>query len=360
MKKILAAAAFSVAALTFAQETPVLEKQIKNYTGKVDSIVIAEKIKMNVELDEVDSKFSDGKISEAEKQNQRTLISERYEQSINEKVNAEKDELDQITRDAVKAAVMNAGNEEGLKASSKSVVTVKWPNEKSKHPKDLVNTSDLMLSAGFLTLTNEDAPFNFFNNKSEVRLGQSMSWSLTYRGEKQLGKFKSPVFFNYGLGYRGDGYDLGAGRVFAQTPDHLYIAPFEAGNIKYSTLQVHYLEVPVGINFVLNPKYVEFEGTEYLDATKNQLRVGLGIYGGVKVGNRIKYRYSNDVSNKIVVQERVSDGVNPFLFGGKFSVGYGGINLFLKKDFTPVFEKSTQLNNKYGLQFGIELMNFSF
>jgi hypothetical protein len=358
-KILLSGMALSVSVLFAAQETPTFGKKIKDYAAKVDSIVVAEKIKRKAELNDLDLKFKERKITEAERQTQRTEISNRYERSVTEKVNAEIRELDQITKDAVTSAMQNADHDEGLQVSSVSEVTVKHSGKKGKHPKDLLNSSDLAVSIGFPTLTNSDAPFNFFNNRSEVRLGQSMSWNFVLRRENQLGNHKSPVFINYGLGFREDIYDLGAERVFAQTQDYLYIAPFDAGKIKYSKLAVDYIEVPVGINFVLNPKYVEYEGTEYLDAAKNQFRMGLGIYGGVKVGNRIKYRYSDAVSKSIVVQERLSSGVSPFLFGGKFSIGYGGINLFLKKDFTAIFEKEAQLNNKLGLQFGVEFVNIT-
>lgn len=358
-KILLSGIALSVSAVLFAQETPTVGQKMKEHAAKVDSIVVAEKIKMKAELNSVDSGFKEGKITDAEKETQRKKIAARYKLTVREKVNAEREVLDEITEDVLASAMQNSDGDEDTETSEVSV-SVKHPGKKSKHPKDLLNSSDLAVSIGFPTLTNSDAPFNFFNNRSEVRLGQNISWNFVLRREDQIGNYKSPVFINYGLGFREDIFDLGAERVFAQTQDHLYIAPFDGGKIKYSNLAVDYIEVPVGVNLVLNPRYIAHEGTEYLDATKSQFRVGLGIYGGVKVGNRIKYRYSNEVSNRIVVQERVTDGVSPFLFGGKFSLGYAGIHLFLKKDFTPIFDKETQLDNKLGLQFGVEFVNITF
>lgn len=355
---LLSGIALSVSAVLFAQETPTLGQKMKEHAAKVDSLVVAEKMKMNAEFNSLDSEFNARKITAAQKETQRKEIADRYEQAVREKVKAEREVLDEVTEDVLASAMQNSDSGEDTETSEVSV-SVNHRGKKSKHPKDLLNSSDLALSIGIPTLTNSDAPFNFFNNQSEVRLGQSISWNFVLRRENQLGNYKSPVFITYGLGFREDVYDLGPERVFAQTGEYLYIAPFDGGKIKYSNLAVDYIEVPVGVNFVLNPKYTEHEGVEYLDATKSQFRVGLGIYGGVKVGNRIKYRYSSDVSNKVVVQERVTDGVSPFLFGGKFSLGYGGIHLFLKKDFTPIFEKETQLNNKLGLQFGLEFVNIN-
>ena len=56
----------------------------------------------------------------------------------------------------------------------------------------------------------------------------------------------------------------------------------------------------------------------------------------------------------------LDDGVDAFLFGGKFSLGYGGVTLFIKKDFTPIFNDKANLPNKNGIQFGIEIANIDF
>ncbi len=357
-KILLSGIALSLSVLTFAQEKPSLEQQIKEYSSRIESIVLAEKTKMNAELDAVDEKFKAGKISETEKQNQRNEIAARYETAINEKVEAEKSTLEEITKKSVKNSVMSAENTNFSLENSEENTNEK--SEKKKHPKDKLKTSGFVLSLGWLNLTNSSEPYNFFKNDSETRFGQNVSYNYAIKGEFQIGKFTSPVFMSYGLGFRSDTHDLGRSRVFAQANDKLFVAPFSGGDLKRSQLRINYLEIPVDFNFVLNPKYIEHEGVKYLDASKKQIRVGVGIYGDLKVGEKIKYQYANSESRRNDFAQKVENGVNPFVFGAKLSAGYGGFNLFVKKDFTPLFNNSALLNNKLGLQFGIELAGLNF
>lgn len=360
LKFLFAGAALTFAALAYSQETPALEQQIKDYTAKIENIVLAEKSKMNEELDALDKNFKNGKISETERDSQRAAIATKYEISINEKVNTEKSSLEDITQKTVKDAVMNKDKKSVLiNANNTAVVTVK-SGEKKTHPKDLLNDSGIVVSIGWLNLTNSDAPLNFFNNSSEIRFGQSMSSVFAIKGSRQIGNFTSPIFMNYGVGIRADSHDLGPKRVFAQDQNELFIAPFTAGEIRKSQLKVEYLEVPVDVQFILNPKYIEYDGVQYIDATKKQFRVGAGLYGDLKIGNRIKYSYSDEISKKNEFRQRAENGLNKFVYGAKLSVGYGGLNVFVKKDLNPIFDKNARMDNKHGLHIGIELASINF
>jgi hypothetical protein len=320
-----------------------LKEKINIYTVKIDSIVSSEKKKMNEELNAVDKNFKDGKITSEEKRNHNTEIATKYEVAINEKVDAEKGTFEEITRERVKRSVLG-----------------KSSDEKKRDMRRRLNNGGIQISAGFINLTNSSQPFNFFNKPEEIRFGQSGSYSIQFKFEMQIGEYSSPLLLNFGLGFRGDTYDVGGSMVFAQGNGKLFQETFTGGNLKYSQLKTEYIEIPVGVQFVLNPKYVTIDGEKFLDNDKKQLRIGVGVYGGVKIGNRIKYKYSDEASNSNVFRQRVEDGINPFIFGGKLSIGYGGISLYVKKDLTPIFNSDALMNNKNSLQIGLEIFNLTF
>lgn len=324
-----------------SQET--LKDKINSYTIKIDSIVSSEKKKMNDELDEIDKNFKEGKLSAEEKKVQTNDIAVKYENIINQKVDAEKESFEEITKERVKRSVLG-----------------KSADEKKSDMKKLLNNSGILISGGYLNLTNSSSPFNFFNKPDEIRFGQSGSLSYQFRFEMQVGKYSSPVFLNYGFGFRADVYDVKKSAVFAQADGKLLQTAFTPNSIKYSQLKAEYLEIPIEMQFVLNPKYVDYDGEKFIDDTKSQLRIGVGVYGGVKIGSRIKYRYSDEVTDKNIFKQRVENGMNPFIFGTKLSIGYGGISLYVKKDLTPIFNDDALMNNKNGLQIGIELFNLTF
>lgn len=353
-KTLLAAMLLTVSTMAFSQDKSGnyqdsrqqqenLKEKINNYTVKIDSIVTSEKKKLDKELDVIDKDFKEGKISESDKKNFRSEIAVKYEKSINEKVDAEKESFEEITRERVRKSVLGKSAE-----------------EKKNDMKRLLNNSGFQLGIGFLNLTNSSEPFNFFNKPEEIRFGQSGSISYQFRFEMQVGKYSSPVFLNYGLGLRADGYDVNKSSVFAQADGKLFQTQFTPNSIKYSQLKSEYIEVPLEMQFVLNPKYVDYDGEKFIDDTKTQLRIGVGVYGGVKIGSRIKYRYSDEVTNKNIFKQKVENGMNPFVFGTKLSIGYGGISLFVKKDLTPIFNDDALMNNKNGLQIGVEIFNLTF
>lgn len=342
-KLLLTSLALSLSIVAFAQEKTTLEKRITNYSVKIDSIVSSEKEKMNIELNEVEKKFKDGKISETIMLEDRNRISNNYSDRINAKINAEKEDLDEITKASALNSVMGIENDSISK-------------KKEKHPKDLLKSFDIPFSTAYLNTTNENKLLNF----SGTEFSNSRSSYIGLRMERQLGKFTSPAFISFGLGLRSDSYNLKVDQVFTQQNNQLQISPFTNGNLKYSYMNLDFIEIPVDFNFVLNPKYIDYEGEKYLDATKNQLRVGVGVYGGLKIGNRIRYKYSNLESKKNVFIQRVENGLNNFEFGAKVSVGYYGINLFLKRDFTSIFNNDAAVDSKYAMQVGIEIISLNF
>lgn len=348
-----------------AQISPSMENQIKIYTQKVDSIVSSEKGKMNAELDLIDKDFELGKITETQKKTERKAISEKYETIINNKVNAERDSLDEITKNAVKNAVLNdgftkPGQIEGNINSEKNGMVSFNINTNRKSPANLLKSNSLGVTYAFLNLTKNAGSLNPFETDSEMRIGNSHSFEIQLKRERQVGNFESPVFIRYGLAYRSDTYMPKRPQVFVQNSEQLFLEDFASGTLKHSKLRNIYLTLPVEIQFVLNPKYKDFEGTKYLDNSKKQWRIGAGIYAGVNTRSIIKVKY-DDMNNDFDKYSYTLDyGVNPFLFGGKISINYGGFNLFIKKDFTPIFNSNAVLPNKNGIQIGIDLSSINF
>lgn len=347
-KIVLTALALSLSTAAFAQEKISLEKRITNYSLKIDSIVSSERKNMDLELNAAEEKYKNGKISESDLKEERDRISTNYSEKINTKINAEKDSLDEITKESAMDSVMGKNDEPEKN------------KKKVKTPKELLKTGGLVVSFGFQNLAQNKGSFNFFKNPETINFGRSNSTSITSVRERQIGKYTSPVFINYGLGLRIDSYVLKNNQIFTQNSNQLQLSNFTGGDLKYSMLKESYLEIPVNFSFVLNPKYIDFEGDKYLDATKDQLRFGVGIYGGVRIGNRIRYKYSNAESSKNIFIQKVENGVDPFIFGTKLSIGYAGFNIFVKKDLVSIFNSKANIKEKNGLQIGIELANLGF
>ncbi|REC76395.1 hypothetical protein DRF60_13580 [Chryseobacterium elymi] len=354
----------AVMAFTYhsAQEKQDMDLQIKRYSKKIDSIVVSEKSKMNAELDIVDKDFKENKITPEEKQKQRLEIASKYQQTINEKVDAQQSELQAATTEMVKNAVFmdrDSTNKNEMWIGLNGL-NMKLGQEKKKTPKQSLQTLELSGSMMGTGLTSKNQPFNFYNKDSDTRNTIINSSQMALRYEGQIGGFKSPVFYRAGLGVRFDQYVPKYGKVFKQDDNALFVGDFDRGNLKRTQFNNTYLYIPVDLRFVLNPKYTEYDGVQYLDNKKRQLSLVMGVYGGVKVGSVNYIKYSNENSRRIVERERIMHGVNDFIVGGKFGISYGGLKIFIQKDFTPIFNDSALLKNKYGVQIGIEFVNIIF
>ncbi|MGK6340917.1 hypothetical protein ACMGDK_01680 [Chryseobacterium sp. DT-3] len=360
--KLIFMAAVMAFTYSAAQEKQDMDLQIKRYSKKIDSIVVSEKSKMNAELDIVDKDFKENKITPEEKQKQRLEIASKYQQTINEKVDAQQSELQAATTEMVKNAVFM--DRDSINKNEMWIglngLNMKLGQEKKKTPKQSLQTLELSGSMMGTGLTSKNQPFNFYNKDSDTRNTIINSSQMALRYEGQIGGFKSPVFYRAGLGVRFDQYVPKYGKVFKQDDNALFVGDFDRGNLKRTQFNNTYLYIPVDLRFVLNPKYTEYDGVQYLDNKKRQLSLVMGIYGGVKVGSVNYIKYSNENSRRIVERERIMHGVNDFIVGGKFGISYGGLKIFVQKDFTPIFNDSALLKNKYGVQIGIEFVNVIF
>lgn len=348
---------------SFATAQTTLDNQMKSYTEKVNSIVSTEKENMKAETDKIDEAFSSGKITKAEQISQKERVSKKYETIINDKIENERQQLEDITKTAVTNSVYNTKPDtlknKNVMVFGTSGLSIKI-KKKDKSPKEYINTSAVSVGYAFANLTKDKGSFNPFENDSEMRIGNSHSVEVQFRKDKQLGSFTSPWILRYGLAYRTDTYMPKRPEVFVQENSQLYLEDFQEGSLKRSKLRNVYLTLPIEFQLYLNPKYTEYDGKQYLDVRKKMWKVGLGAYAGINTRSIVKVKYYNESDNFKKYDYTLDDGVNAFLFGGKFSLGYGGVNLFIKKDFTPIFNNKANLPNKNGIQIGIEIANIDF
>lgn len=344
---------------SFAQEGQ-MNPRLRAYSKKIDSMLSAEKINMNLELDELEKNFSDQKMTDEEKQKQRTGIAAKYEDIINGKVASRQSELESATREMVKDAVLGRSQKYSLvmDPQSNALLTFKSPE---KTYRELLSRQDFNISFGFLNLTHSAGSLAIGNNQSQMKVGKSTSLQFEFRFTRQIGQLTSPVFYRTGFGYRQDIIAPEKPNIFVQDADHrMYLSDFTAGSLRKSSFRNHYIMVPLDFVFVLNPQYTVENDEKLLDNSKGNFRLAAGIYGGVKVASQNYFVYKNEKDHSVKNMESMPEVANNFIFGGKLSLGYKAINLFIKKDFTPVFNDNAKINNKYGIQIGLELLYIDF
>lgn len=336
MKKLFLLLNVSFFGWTVAQKTADYT-QMNRYGKKIDSIVTMEKQQMYRELDSLEKDYKKQLMTKEAFLQHKGEIAQKYTNIINKKINAEKVLLETITKERVQTSIFSPIEEKTKinKEESDSVVS------KRNFPK---RQTGLSISYGFLALNTSATDLTLYDKNSQMRFGNSHTIEVLYQKENQWGAATSPIFIKYGIGYRSDTYMPKRPLIFKEIENSLALKPFETGSLKRSKLRNTYLFLPI----------------EIIYKQKQKWKLGLGFYAGVNLRSIIKVKY-DDASGKFRKQkEKIDSGINPFLMGAKFSLGYRGFSLFIKKDFTPAFSSQALMPNKYPIQLGIDIASIIF
>ena len=105
--------------------------------------------------------------------------------------------------------------------------------------------------------------------------------------------------------------------------------PAEGVNFKKSVYRIIYMDLPVMFHYYSKPRG-EYGG----------LSLGVGGYGGVRLGSNHKAVYDdvfNDNSKNVLHNNYFS---NPFRYGAMAQIGYGSFRLTGKMDLNYLFDQS--------------------
>lgn len=353
MKQTVLTLALALCSIGVYGQHTQYEVKMKRYSQKVDSIVHSEKQQMNRELTALEELYKKENRSAEELVQAKSQVAQKYEAKINTQIAAEKQALEELTKERVRLSVF------GIRATGVVEHYTTSTPKKMNTPRKYKPTRDFTISYGFLNLASAN-DFHPFNANSAMRFGNTHSVELQLRKEVQLGEKNSPLSLKYCIGYRSDTYMPKRPNIFTEDNEQLNLQAFDKGRLKRSKLRNIYAVVPLEFQYILNPKYKTYDGTEYIDYRKKQWRIGLGLYGGLKLRTITKVKYYNADDQFKKYQDRIDSGVNPYIFGAKLSMSYGGLSVFVKKDFTPIFNDDAHLPFKHGIQVGVDLMNINF
>lgn len=350
-----------ISGIAFGQQKEI-ETKIKKFSQRIDSIVTSEKKMMNQEIDAIDKRFEQGTINQEERVLQKKNIADKFEISINQKVEKENEAISALTKEIATQSVYkkqtdSAHHTTEIRLGGDSYIKI---DGKEITKQKSVNKKQLSFAYSFLNLAENANSFDAFDSNSKMRIGNSHGFEIQSRRERQLGASTSPFFIRYGISYRTDTYMPKRPLVFVENNGQLLLENFSRGDIKRSKLRNVYFTIPVDFQWVLNPSYKTENGITKLDVDKKQFRIGAGFYAGVKTRTVVKVKYYEPDGDFEKYQYTSDYGVNGFLFGTKLTLSYGGLHLFVRKDFTPIFNNEAILPNKYGVQVGIEFLNLNF
>ena len=167
------------------------------------------------------------------------------------------------------------------------------------------------------------------NTTTELDGWPSTTWGFGFGGDTQLGTGKFSV--RYGLQFNWHYFRLKGNTVITKdtATNGTIFEPAKEGNFKKSVYRIIYMDVPVMFHYYSKPRG-EYGG----------LSLGVGGYGGVRIGSSHKAVYDdvfNDKAKDVLHNNYFS---NPFRYGVMAQIGYGSFRLTGKMDMSFLFDQS--------------------
>lgn len=308
--------------------SPIVKEKIENYANEINTIIQAEKAKMEGEITAVNEKLNAGTITQSEANAQKAAIADRYSAAIDEKITSLGFDLDDVVSKQVRYSLLNedANSEKELK--DKLVKRYK--------PARSVTTY-ISYGAMILDKSNEetlDQHKGFANNlevgfKLNYQFSQTSPWALT-----------SGLAFSWRTLRMQDNY------YFTKVNTGETILAQDSKNLDKSKLRTGYIMIPLGLQYNFSKLKTVAEDITYRPYYKG-LKLGANVYGGVRMGtnNIVK-------GDQMNFRNKEDYNVNPFVYGAQVTLGYNSWSLFVKRDFSDYF-KNNNFNNTKMVQVGL-------
>ena len=192
--------------------------------------------------------------------------------------------------------------------------------------------------------------------------GESLgdTYSVLGSGFVELGlSWNTRVFENsnalrlkYGFSFQWNKFTPKDDQYFVQDGNMTTLEAFPSDLIE-SEFRITNLVIPVFFEFGPSKKIEKEDYFRY--TTHNQFKMGVGAYGGVRIGAQQKLRYKED-GDRVKQKIRRNYNASDFVYGLSAYVGVDNISLYAKYDLNTVFKDQVidQNNISMGIRFDFD------
>lgn len=213
---------------------------------------------------------------------------------------------------------------------------------------DRRTTTDIVFAFGFNnTLIDgqdlEDSPY---------KLGGSGFIELGYAWKTRI--FDNTNFWRlkYGFSFQWNKLKIKDNKYLVNTDGDISLQefPLDANKVKFRTTN---LVIPIHLEFGPSKKIEKENYFRY--STHKKLKIGLGGYAGLNIGNMQKIKYKEDGEREKDKQKDQFE-VSEFIYGLSGYVALGDVALYVKYDLNPLFKNQTvdQNNISVGVRFDMD------
>ncbi|SHH01470.1 hypothetical protein [Winogradskyella jejuensis] len=221
---------------------------------------------------------------------------------------------------------------------------------KRKPPKYDIRTSNRMVFAiGFNNAIGDGQNLD----NTPYKLGGSGFVELGWAWQTRLFAASNFARLNYGFSFQWNKFDIKNNQYFVENGDQTTLQDFPL-DLKNAKFRVTNLVFPVHLEF--GPSEKKDYGNRIRYFTDDHFRVGIGGYGGVRLGSMQKLVYEDAEGDRVKDKQKRNFNASNFVYGLSGYIGWGDWSIYAKYDLSPLFKDQAfdQNNISLGLRWDLD------
>ena len=317
-----------------AQETPVAV-QIERLEQQKEKIIAEEKGALKKEVEKINQRVEKKEIGWEEAERLKSEAAKKHALNIQNRVAIIDNQIALLSRE---------DGDEDSDWDEEDEDDEEW-YDKDKYDR---TSTHLVLAAGFNNALTEGQSLN----DSDFKIGGSRFFEVGLAWRTRVFEKTNWLRFRYGFSFQFNGLKPTDNRYYVTDGNLTELEEYPL-DLDKSKFRMDNLIFPVHFEFGPYRKIDSDRGAWF--STKDKLKIGLGGFAGVILGERQKLKFEQDGED--VKQKLKGDyNTNDFVYGLSGYLGWGGTALYVKYDLNPIFEDpNPELHNmSIGLRFDMD------
>ncbi len=313
----------------------------------------SEKFRLKKELDAINQKLSDNKITADEAKQLKEDAAKKAAISIDAKLAIVENQIKLVeagdfwTFKHERGSQIELGLGNVYDDRGSFLLGLNYVDQRKSVQYDKRTYADIVVAGGISNTLSSERSLK----ESPYKIWKSGFAELGFTFRTRLLKDSNYWRLAYGTSLQIHSFELTGNRIFTVDGDQTNYTNFDE-NLKYQKLRITNLVFPVYLEFGNSKKLEYYDRVRY--STVQNWKFGIGGYAGMNLWQNQTIRYKED-GRKIEDSQRRSFNASNFVYGVGAYAGFGPTALYVNYDLNPLFKDGPQKENVISLGLRIDL-----
>lgn len=324
---------------TFEGDT--ITNKLDHFESEKEKIIQEEKGQLKLTLTGINDRLEQGMITAEQAKEQREKAAKKHALNMENRIAILENKLELEERNPDHTNSVSIFDNE-------KVFHIDFNSGQKKRPYDRRTTNDIVLAFGL----NNAVSDNNSLDESDFKIAGSRFFEIGWAWKTRVFNNSNWLRLKYGVSFQFNGLKPTDNRYFVEEDDFTVLREFPV-ELDKSKLRMDNLVVPVHFEFGPSKRTETEEYFRY--STNKMLKIGIGGYAGVNIGERQKLKYEMDGEDR---KDKLKGdyNTNELVYGLSGYLSLGGAALYAKYDLNPIFkDPNVEVHNvSLGLRFDLD------